>query len=121
VFVTVTLANTVDPGMVPGLPEYVTGIGEETPKGSMRVETLVYAPPGYAPVRQSTDTALTRDERYQDGDFSVGTLRLVLAPGETRTLTYEYVADAKKDAVIEVDTTPVVTKTALTQQAVACQ
>lgn len=121
VFVTVTLANTVDPAAVRGLPEYVTGNGDMTRKGSMTVETLVFAPPGYSPVRQSTDAALTRDELLRDQDFSVGTMRLTLAPQETRTLTYEFVADADAATTIEVDTTPVVTATTLTQDAVSCQ
>ncbi|QXE29310.1 hypothetical protein [Microbacterium paraoxydans] len=51
----------------------------------------------------------------------MGTMRLYLAPQETRTLTYEFVADSDQATKIEVDTTPVVTPTTLTQNAVTCQ
>ncbi|WP_270366251.1 DUF4012 domain-containing protein [Microbacterium algeriense] len=121
VFVTVTLGNTVDPSVVSALPEYVTGNGLETPKGSMQVEALAFAPPGYAPLSQRTDTSLTRDEVHHDKEFTVGTMRLYLAPQETRTLTYEFVADSTDATKIEVDTTPVVTPTTLTENAVTCQ
>ncbi|MBE7953419.1 DUF4012 domain-containing protein [Microbacterium oxydans] len=121
VFVTVTLANTVDPASVRGLPEYVTGVGIETPKGSMQVETLAFAPPGYSPVGQRADAELAQSEVRKDQEFTVGTMRLTLAPQESRTLTYEFVADSDAPTKIELDSTPVVTPTVLTQDAVTCQ
>nr|WP_314841130.1 DUF4012 domain-containing protein [uncultured Microbacterium sp.] len=121
VFVTVTLANTVDPAAVRNLPEYVTGNGQATVKGYMQLETLAFAPPGYAPVGQSADAELSRDEVHRDGEFSVGTMALAIGPGETRTLTFEFVADSDDETVIEIDTTPVVTPTVLSHDTVTCQ
>jgi hypothetical protein len=121
VFVTVTLTNTVDPAAVRGLPEYVTGVGIDTPKGSMQVETLAFAPEGYSAVGQRADAELAQSEVRRDKEFTVGTMRLTLAPQEARTLTYEFVADSDQTTKIELDSTPVVTPTVVTQDAVTCQ
>jgi hypothetical protein len=85
------------------------------------VETLAFAPEGYSAVGQRADAELAQSEVRRDKEFTVGTMRLTLAPQEARTLTYEFVADSDQTTKIELDSTPVVTPTVVTQDAVTCQ
>ncbi|MET0860539.1 MAG: hypothetical protein ABW091_05870 [Microbacterium sp.] len=78
----VSLSNTVSPDQVPTLPDYVTGGGASTDIGSMRVDTLVYAPPGSTMVGvarndEPTDSALTTD-----GDYPVDRVSTTIARGD---------------------------------------
>ncbi|KRB36248.1 hypothetical protein ASD93_09115 [Microbacterium sp. Root180] len=117
--VSVTIVNTVDAASVVGLPEYVTGTGDYTPKGSMQLETLVYAPAGYSLVASEVGGDIVGARTGTDGGMAVEAVRVVLAPGESRTIVLRYSADGS-ERPITADVTPVVKPTTLTDSVLAC-
>lgn len=118
--VTVALTNTVELAAVDGLPDYVTGGGFVTLEGLMRIETLAYAPPGFAPAVFSSSAESDLPRVSTDGEFSVAGQRILLAPGETRVMTFDYVADDATETDLFVDVTPVVTPNTITYGRLDC-
>lgn len=118
--VSVSLSNTVSPDVVPTLPDYVTGGGQTTEIGNMRVDTLVYAPPG------STMAGITRNGEAvdsmitTDGDYPVNQAITTIAPGETVVMAFDVVATDDVVRKLSAEVTPVVSPTAVSESKLDC-
>ena len=118
--VSVALGNSVDPAVVDGLPEYVTGGGRITDEGNMRVEVLAYALPGYQLVQQVADGPAEAVRTGTDGEFGVAQSTIVIEPQQTRTITFDYAATDAAEVELFADVTPVVSPNEVTIGALDC-
>ncbi|MET0888081.1 MAG: DUF4012 domain-containing protein [Mycetocola sp.] len=118
--VSVSLSNIVPPEKVPSLPDYVTGGGASTDVGTMRVDTLVYAPPG------STMVAVTRNGEHADstittdGDYPVNQAITTIGPGETVVMSFDVIATDDVLRNLSAQVTPVVANTDVTESTLDC-
>ncbi|WP_159600692.1 DUF4012 domain-containing protein [Agromyces humi] len=118
--VTVVLGNTVDPGALDDLPDYVSGGGGTTPVGDMRVEVLSYAPSGFGFVGQSTDGPNQGARSGTDGEFVVAQQLIRVSPQQARTVTFDYLAPNVAEATLVADVTPVVSPNVITTGRLDC-
>ncbi|PWC04876.1 DUF4012 domain-containing protein [Agromyces badenianii] len=118
--VSVTLGNSVDPAIVDDLPDYVTGAGQNTPIGNMRVEVLSYALPGYRLVGQTADGPAEAVRAGTDGEFGVAQQTVTIGPQQTRTLTFDYLATEPTEVALFADVTPVVSPTQVARDSLDC-
>ncbi|MFC9558804.1 DUF4012 domain-containing protein [Agromyces sp. NPDC056965] len=118
--VTVVLGNAVDPAAVESLPGYVTGGGQSTEVGSMRVEVLSYSLPGYELVAQSADGTAEAVRTGTDGESAVAQQTVTIAPQESRTLTFDYVSADPTEVELVADVTPVVSPNQITTGPLDC-
>ncbi|AWB96012.1 hypothetical protein DCE93_10360 [Agromyces badenianii] len=116
----VTLGNSVDPALVSDLPAYVTGDGRATKIGSMRVEVLSYALPGYRLVGQTADGPAEAVRAGTDGEFGVAQQTVTIGPQQTRTLTFDYLATEPAEVALVADVTPVVNPTQVVSDSLDC-
>ncbi|MET0910940.1 MAG: DUF4012 domain-containing protein [Ilumatobacteraceae bacterium] len=118
--VTVVLGNAVDPAAVESLPGYVTGGGQSTEVGSMRVEVLAYSLPGYELVEQRADGPAEAVRTGTDGEFAVAQQTVTIAPQQSRTLTFDYVSADPTEVELVADVTPVVSPNQITTGPLDC-
>lgn len=117
--VSVTLTNTLAPDAVGGLPAYVTGDGAfgVTP-GNISTLAYVYGPASVGTLTDSTViTALdpgaegAPSRSSYDGDHIVAVFPVDLAPGESRTVTVDFLAQAGNPLTINPQVTPMINAT----------
>ncbi|MEP6477991.1 MAG: DUF4012 domain-containing protein [Rhodoglobus sp.] len=102
-----TVTNTVPPGAGADLPDYVA----EGAEGAFRILVTLYAPPGSTELSADGNASEYDPIRGTDGDYPAIQVRLVLAPGETKTITFAARAadDLKRD--LDAYVTPLATPT----------
>lgn len=119
--VRVTWTNTVTTAEASSLPTYVTAGGfYGVPAGSLRTLVAVYGPEGATPVHidrdgeeESVQTALLGDRTAVQHD-------VLLAPGESTTITVDYVGEGAGERLTEVLHTPLVTDPKITRDELRC-
>ncbi|KQX07305.1 hypothetical protein ASC59_05860 [Leifsonia sp. Root1293] len=118
--VRITLANTVTPDQALTLPDSVTGGGASTEIGSMRVDTLVYAPPGSTMVGASLNGQPASSTVTTDGDYPVNRIGTTIAPGATVTLDFDVLATDDELRTLSAEVTPVVSPTSVSTSELDC-
>ncbi|MEL4320080.1 DUF4012 domain-containing protein [Leifsonia sp. YIM 134122] len=118
--VNVSLTNTVSPDVVPTLPDYVTGGGQTTAIGNMRVDTLVYAPPGSTMLDITRDGAPVDSMITADGEYPVNQAITTIAPGETAVMSFDVLATDDVLRKLSAEVTPVVSPTEVTESKLDC-
>jgi hypothetical protein len=128
--VTVTLTNTAPANAGRTLPAYVTGLSIYTKPGNMLLTSTVYAPPGYTVVAVSNG-AKDFVPVYKgmsglpvkigsDGDYPVGQTPVYLAPTQSRTVTYDFVAKDLAQRTLTAQVSPVIAPTKVTESKLDC-
>lgn len=111
VVIRVTSTNTAPADAATSLPAYVTGAGAfGVPPGSVQTNVIAYGP-----VQSNVDTVVKDGTKIpfaaqQHDQRSVGTTTIVLAPGESSTLDFNFthiVQQAKPELVVTPTTQPV--------------
>ena len=117
---TVTMQNTLDPGVAANLPVYIAP-GRFFPKGDVATDVYLYGPVG------STLTGITVDgQPYPSsaqphlGRTVVKLSVLVTHPGQTATIVATYSAPAGTYGALEVRHTPMVAQTPVTIDTPGC-
>ncbi|MET0860540.1 MAG: DUF4012 domain-containing protein [Microbacterium sp.] len=118
--VSVSLTNTVSPDVVPTLPDYVTGGGATTDVGTMRVDTLVYAPPGSTMEGISRNGEPVDSMITTDGEYPVNQAITTIAPGETVVMSFDVVATDDVLRKLSAQVTPVVSPTTMSESKLDC-
>ncbi|AWB90135.1 hypothetical protein C2138_11800 [Salinibacterium hongtaonis] len=120
--VTADLSSTLQPGDAAGLSPSVAGQwkGERVPKGSMRMQVFLYAPPGSTITGAVVNGQSVALEAHHDTDYPVGKLTVIVGPGESLRLSYDITAAEAGDKSLEVLTTPLVHPTLITTEALDC-
>lgn len=119
--VRVTWTNGVTAEVAASLPPYVTGGGYfGVSPGSLRTLLLVYGPEGATPSHIDRDgeedtvqTALLEGRTAVQHD-------VLLAPGESTTITVEYTGDGAGERLTEVEHTPMVGTPEITREELRC-
>ncbi|MCU1596317.1 MAG: hypothetical protein JWQ47_56, partial [Glaciihabitans sp.] len=119
--VTVSLTNSA-PANAKFLPAYVTGGGIHTPAGEIKIAAYTYAPPGFTAESVTYNGGrASYGVKGKDGAYPVLRGLVILAPGETKTLVYDYVAGSKQAKTLTAtNITPTVSPTVVTTGKLNC-
>lgn len=119
--VRVTWTNTAPADAATSLPPYVTADGiYGVPAGSVRTLIAVYGPEGATPSHIDRDGAEEGVQTATIGDRSVVQHEVVLAPGESTTITVEFQGDGAGFRLTEVQHTPLIVGPELTRDTLRC-
>ena len=116
---TVTLQNTLDPAAVPGLPAYVDP-GLFFPKGHASTDVYVYGPVGSTLVGVTVDGQPVAVSGLPHLGRTVAKVNVLMAPGQTATITASFSAPAGAFGPLEVRHTPMVKSTPVTIDTPGC-
>ena len=120
--VTATLTNTVDPADAATLSPSVVGIWESEgiPRAAQRLWVMLYAPPGASITGATINGAPVVVADLRDADNPVAKLVVLVMPGETDTITYDFVSAGTGQKALEVQVTPLVNPTEITTVPLDC-
>jgi hypothetical protein len=113
--VSVDVAHTLDPAEVDGLSASIAGnwLAEGVPRAWQRLIVMIYAPPGAELISANIDGQIVPTSARFDSDRPVELNTIEIAPGTTRTLTFDYVASQVGAKKLEAKITPLVNPTEL--------
>lgn len=119
--VRVTWTNTAPADAATSLPIYVTGGGVYgVPAGSVGTLIAVYGPEGATPSRIDRDGAEEGVQTAMLGDRSVVQHDVVLAPGESTTITVEFQGEGAGERLTEVLMTPLIEEPKTSKEELQC-
>lgn len=121
IVVSVTLTNTVEPSAVATLPTAMTGGGHFGARvGDISTNVSVSAPAGsfFGGVSVAGEPLLSVD--VEEGGLSVSSARVELAPGESRTVEFRFVAAGTDPIEPQVMHTPLIDDAAVSEARVEC-
>lgn len=119
--VRVTWTNTAPADAATSLPPYVTGDGfYGVPAGSVGTLIAVYGPEGSTPSRIDRDGAEEGVQTAMLGDRSVVQHEVVLAPGESTTITVEFQGEGSGKRSTEALVTPLVEAPKISREELRC-
>ena len=120
--VSVDLTNSLDPSIVDSRTSSVLGNWqrEGVQKGAQRIWSLLYAPPG----AQMTGATIAGEPvplaDLHDAEFPVAKLTVTVPPGETVTVTYDFVSAEAGEKTFEAQVTPMVNPATITTEPLDC-
>jgi len=119
--VTVTLTNTAPADAATSLPWYVTGGGEYgTPPGNIETIVALYGPVDAVNQGATLDGAVANGHAAIDRGRPAIVIPTELAPGETTTLTADFVGAAPIKGPLTVDHTPVLSPIQVQHHSLTC-
>lgn len=119
--VTVTWKNDAPADAATALPEYVTANGfYGVPAGSTRTLITVYGPEGATPSHIDRDGEEDSVQTALLGSRSAVQHEVILAPGESSTITVEYQGTGAGERLTVVDHTPMVTAPEISREQLRC-
>lgn len=119
--VRVTWTNGVAEAEVASLPPYVTGGGYfGVAPGSLRSLVMVYGPEGATPSHIDRDGEEETVQTALLGDRTAVQHEVLLAPGESTTITIEYTGTGAGERLTEVEHTPMVGTPEITREQLRC-
>lgn len=119
--VRVTWTNTAPADAATSLPPYVTGDGVYgVPAGSVRTLIAVYGPQGALPSHIDRDGAEEGVQTTTIQDRAVVQHEVLLAPGESTTITVEFQGEGAGERLTEVRHTPLIVDPELTRDTLRC-
>lgn len=119
--VRVTWSNTAPADAATALPPYVTGDGfYGVPPGTVRTLIAVYGPEGATPSHVDRDGAEDGVQTAMLGERSVVQHEVLLAPGESTTITVEFQGTGAGERLTEVLHTPLIVGPELSRDTLRC-
>lgn len=119
--VTVTWTNDAPADAATSLPPYVTAEGfYGVPAGSVRTLIAVYGPEGATPSHIDRDGKEESVQTALLGSRSAVQHQVLLAPGESSTITVEYQGTGAGERLTVVDHTPVIGTPEITREELRC-
>jgi hypothetical protein len=119
--VRVTWTNTAPADAATSLPPYVTGDGfYGVPPGTVRTLVAVYGPDGASPSHVDRDGEDDGVQTTTLGDRPVVQHEVLLAPGESTTITVEFQGEGAGERLTEVLHTPLIVAPELTRDTLVC-
>lgn len=119
--VTVTWTNDAPADAATSLPPYVTAEGfYGVPAGSVRTLIAVYGPEGATPSHIDRDGKEESVQTALLGSRSAVQHQVLLAPGESSTITVEYRGTGAGERLTVVDHTPVIGTPEITREELRC-
>ena len=119
--VRVTWTNTAPADAATSLPPYVTGDGfYGVPPGSVKTLIAVYGPEGATPSRIDRDGAEEGVQTAALGDRSVVQHEVLLAPGESTTITVEFQGEGAGERLTEALVTPLIEAPEISREELRC-
>lgn len=119
--VRVTWTNTAPADAATALPPYVTGDGfYGVPPGTVRTLIAVYGPEGATPSHVDRDGAEDGVQTAMLGERSVVQHEVLLAPGESTTITVEFQGTGAGERLTEVLHTPLIVGPELSRDTLRC-
>ncbi|MBT2474655.1 DUF4012 domain-containing protein, partial [Microbacterium sp. ISL-103] len=119
--VTVTWTNDAPADAATSLPPYVTAEGfYGVPAGSVRTLIAVYGPEGATPSHIDRDGKEESVQTALLGSRSAVQHQVLLAPGESSTITVEYQGAGAGERLTVVDHTPVIGTPEITREELRC-
>lgn len=119
--VTVTWTNDAPADAATSLPPYVTAEGfYGVPAGSVRTLITVYGPEGATPSHFDRDGKEEGVQTALLGSRSAVQHQVLLAPGESSTITVEYQGTGAGERLTVVDHTPVIGTPEITREELRC-
>lgn len=119
--VRVTWTSTAPADAATSLPEYVTGDGIfGVPAGLVRTQIAVYGPDGATPSHIDRDGDEEGVQTAMLGDRSVVQHEVLLAPGESTTITVEFQGTGAGERFTEVLATPMIEAPEIVREDLQC-
>lgn len=119
--VRVTWTNTAPADSATSLPPYVTGDGfYGVPPGTVRTLIAVYGPEGAAPSHIDRDGEEEGVQTTMLGDRSVVQHEVLLAPGESTTITVDFRGSGAGERLTEVLATPLIEAPEISREDLRC-
>lgn len=119
--VRVTWTNTAPADAATSLPPYVTADGVYgVPAGSVRTLIAVYGPQGATPSHIDRDGAEDGVQTATIDDRSVVQHEVLLAPGESTTITVEFQGEGAGERLTEVRHTPLIVAPKVSRDTLQC-
>lgn len=119
--VRVTWTSTAPADAATSLPPYVTGNGIfGVPAGSVGTLIAVYGPEGATPSHIDRDGSEEGVQTTMLGDRSVVQHEVVLAPGESTTITVEFQGDGAGERLTEALVTPLIEAPEISREELRC-
>jgi hypothetical protein len=120
--VTVDLTNQVDPAEAQTLARSILGTfrREGVERGEQRLIVLLYAPPGSIISGATVAGAPVQLQELHDTEFPVGKLIVLVRPGETVTLSYDFVSPGAGEKRLEAQVTPMVQPATISTEPLDC-
>jgi hypothetical protein len=106
-----TATNTVVPGTGQSLPTYVAN----TAGGSLRILVTLYAPPGTSIVAANGSNSDYPPLAGHDGEYPAVQVRMVLEPGQTKTVSFDVAAVDDRPRALDALVTPLAKPTDITR------
>ncbi|MCK8608293.1 DUF4012 domain-containing protein [Agromyces sp. C10] len=120
--VSVTLTNTAPADAGSSLPEYVTGGGRYgVSPGNIRTSIHVYGPPGAYNLGVESGGELVPYHPTSDSGYTLSGVDLELAPGQSATYTFGFLADVLGMGDTVIESTPTIHTNATSQLALTCE
>ena len=120
--VTVDLASELDPADAATLAPSVAGTfrAAGVERGEQRLFVLLYAPPGSTITGASVGGAPVEVRDLHDTDFPVAKLTVLVRPGQTVTVSYDFVSAEPGEKELDVQVTPMVQPATITTEPLDC-
>lgn len=119
--VRVTWTNTAPADAATSLPPYVTADGfYGVPAGSVRTLIAVYGPAGATPSHVDRDGSEDGVQTTVLGSRSVVQHEVLLAPGESTTITVEFQGEGAGERLTQVNVTPMIDSPKATREELRC-
>ncbi|WP_197061914.1 DUF4012 domain-containing protein [Sinomonas humi] len=118
----VTLTNAAPPDAASSLPEYVTGGGAYgVQPGDIKTQVNVYAPPSAIYLSSSQNGNPLNVHRDMDSGYPVAQTAPVLSPGQSATLTFQFLGTPNAEAKPDIVSTPTVNNPLISDLSLSCQ
>ena len=120
--VSVTLTNTAPADAASSLPAYVTGGGRfGVSPGNVRTSIHVYGPPGAYNLGVESGGELIPYHPTSDSGYTLSGVDVELAPGQSATYTFGFLADVLGMGDTVIESTPTIHTNATSQLALTCE
>ncbi|GAA4062171.1 DUF4012 domain-containing protein [Agromyces indicus] len=120
--VSVTLTNAAPPDAASSLPAYVTGGGTfGVSPGNIRTSIHVYGPPGAYNLGVESGGELVPYHPTSDSGYTLSGVDVELAPGQSATYTFGFLADVLGMGDTVIESTPTIHTNATSQLALTCE
>ncbi|MCH6471804.1 DUF4012 domain-containing protein [Sinomonas terrae] len=120
--VEVTLTNAAPANAATSLPDYVTGGGVYgVPPGDVKTQVNVYAPPSAIYLGSLQNGEPVNVHRDMDSGYPVAQTAVVLSPGQSVTLTFQFLGGPGAQPKPDVISTPSVNNPTVSALSLSCQ
>lgn len=121
-YVSVTLSNNVPTELLGSLPTYVTGGGVfGVEPGKIKSGIAVYSPPGALALGVTLNGESVQSHAATNDGHSVLQVDTTVAPGESVTFVFGFLAEDSKDHALQLQTTPFINMNETSELSLSCE